>query len=81
MKESHTINGIEDDNFASNFQLDINYENIDNTLNLPTYKTPYGTTIFEAKETQSIFPSNMYIYDNISHSNSSGHNQVISDIK
>ena len=49
-KETRTIAGIDDDNFASHFQLDEHYEDINNTLNIPTYKTPYGTTMFNAKK-------------------------------
>ena len=50
VKDSRTIVGIEDTNFASNFQFDEHYENIDNTLCIPTYKILDRTAMFYVKQ-------------------------------
>ena len=44
---------------ALSLNIEKSVENDNFILNIPTYKTPYGTGIFNAKETQAKFPSNM----------------------
>ena len=49
MKDSCTIAGAQDNNFASNFQLDENYETTDNTLSIPS-NNRQEINVFQAEQ-------------------------------
>ena len=80
MKDSRTIAGIQDNTFASNFQLNENYETTDNALIIHS-NNKQETTMFQTKKTQTNYTSNIGVNDSMVYSGSSKIDQYPSGIE